>query len=46
MALRPHLRARTHEASQVWQQHDKIRQHATECVALSIVEPVFPVKGG
>ncbi len=46
MASRPQMRAGTQEASQARQQHDGLRQHATECVALSIVEPFSPVKGG
>ncbi len=46
IASRPQTRAGTQEASQARQQHDKLRQHATECVELSIVEPFSRVKGG
>jgi len=44
MASRPQVRSGTQEASQARQQHDGPRQHATESVALSIVEPFSPVK--
>ena len=44
LASRPQMQAGTQEA-EARQQHDGLRQHATECVAFLIIEPFSPVKG-
>ncbi len=46
MPSRPQVRAGTQEASQARKKHDGLRQHTTECVALSFVELFSLVKGG